>query len=112
MSDRSTLDIILAVKDCTPATEEELRLALMALSHMLQITERTLHDLAEAVREGKPSAKMRAANELREYELRVKGRKMPPKEYLGPTYTPGTPENAAAMKWANGVYKAATGQDI
>ena len=109
---QSILEIVIAAKDQQPATEEELRLTVVALSAMLSLVERSGRELAEAVRDDKPAAGMRAAFFLRDAETRFKGRKMAPVDYLGPGYTPGTPENDQLKKTAAAVFEKATGQKL
>lgn len=112
MAMRSTLDIIIAVKECQPVTEQELRLAVVALSAMESMDQRALRDLAEKVIEGKPTAKLKAQFILQETETRFKSRKMPVDEYLGPGNIPGTPENVERVRVAKAIYKKATGDDL
>lgn len=109
---RSIIEICIAVSDGQPVTEEELRLTVASLSHMLHGLEREHQALTEAVLETKNSAKMRAEFAKREKERRFQARKMPPEEYLGKDFTPGTPENLALAKMARAVFKKATGQDL
>lgn len=110
MAMRSTLDIIIAVKECQPVSEQELRLAVVALSAMESMDQRALRDLAECVVEGKPSAKLKAQFLLQETETRFKSRKMPVDQYLGPGDIPGTPENSERLRVAKAIYKKATGE--
>lgn len=109
---RSTLEIILAVKGQQPATDEELRLAVVALSAMETMDQMSMRKLAEAVQDGKPTAKFLAGCALREAEIRFKSMKMPVDQYLGPSNIPGTPENTANVKMAKAIFKKATGQDL
>lgn len=111
-AERNILEIIIACKEQQPATEEELRLCVVALSAMLYTVEREERELFEAVVEGKPSAKLRAEVCKRETEIRFKAKKMAPREYLGPSHTPGTPENENLARMAKAVFKKATGQDL
>lgn len=109
---RSILEVIVAVQEQQPATEEELRLTVVALSAMLHLVERSGREVAEAVRDGKPSAKMRADFFLRDHEIRFKSRKMTPADYLGPDHTPGEPENERLRKMAKAVFEKATGETL
>jgi hypothetical protein len=109
---RTILDIVIAAKEQQPATEEELRLAVVALSAMLHAVERSERQLAEAVLAGKPSAKMRAEFALREAEIRFRFRKMDPAQYLGADYTPGTPENDRLRTMAKALFERATGEKL
>lgn len=109
---RTILDIIVACKDREPATEEELRLTVVALSAMLHLAEDELRKLVEAVLAGNASARLRAGVAQKADEARFKSRKMSPRDYLGDTYTPGTPENERLKQTAKAIFKAATGQDL
>lgn len=109
---RSLLQIIIAVKDQTSVTEEELKLAVIALSGMETMDQRALRDLAEKIIEGSPIAKMKASFILRESEIRFKSKKMPVDKYLGPSNIPGTPENDKFVRMAKNIFKKATGEDL
>ena len=109
---RSVLEIIIAVKDQQPATDEELRLCIVALSAMQTMDGMQLHELAESVIDGTASAKLRARHVMREAEIRFKSMKMPVDKYLGPRNTPGTPENDRSVRIAKNILKKATGIDL
>jgi hypothetical protein len=109
---RSILDIVIACKGQQPATEGELRLAVVALSHLLRGVERSERDLVEAVLADKPAAKLRAQFARREAEIRFRSKKMAPADYLGPGHTPGTPENLKLRKMAAAVFEKATGEKL
>jgi hypothetical protein len=111
---RTTLQIILAVKECEPVTEEELKLALCAMSGIEHFLNQSLKKLIQSIREGKPEArlKMQAEFEWRTIERMFKAIKTPPDEWLGPGNTPGTEENRERMAWAKKVFKKATGEDL
>ena len=109
---RSTLQIIIAVKEQRPATEEELRLCVVALSAMQTMDHMQTRQLIEAVLDGRGSAKFRAECMRREAEIRFKSLKMPVEEYLGPDNIPGTPENGRLVSMAKNVFKQATGEDL
>ena len=108
---RSILDIVIAAQEDSPATERELRLALVAVSSMLYRLERSERELVEAVLAGK-SAKLRAACAHREAEARFQVKKLAPEQYLGPDHTPGTPENARLRKLAHAIFERATGRTL
>lgn len=99
---RSTNEIIIAVKESQPATDEELRLALLVMSNIDYFVEGKLRELIEAIEEDKPSTKSRARFAKDTLEGMFLARKKPPKDWLGPENTPGTPEYerryAMAMK--------------
>jgi hypothetical protein len=89
---RSTLEIIIAVKESKPATEDELRLALLVMSNMEHLVRRELEALAAAVEQDKPSAKLRVGFARKTLETMFYARKKDPLEWLGPENTPGNPE--------------------
>lgn len=105
---RPILDIILAAQCQGPATERELRLALVAVASLMRAAEKSERELAEAVLAGKPSAKLRASLAVGALEARFRARKLPAEDYLGPEHTPGTPENLRLRKAAATLFKRAT----
>lgn len=109
---RSTVGIIVAVKECQPVTVEELKLALLAMASIGQLIEDEARTLAEAVEADKPAAKLRAGFLLKTLERMFYARKKAPDEWLGPRNIPGTPENTKAMAGAKVLYKKATGEDL
>lgn len=82
---RTVSDIVGAVQESRPVTEEELRLCLLCLFYDWQMA--TPSDYA-----GKSQAQleMRARES---FERRFRVLKAPPDVYLGPRWAPGTPEN-------------------
>jgi hypothetical protein len=109
---RSTLEIIIAVKECQPTTEEELRLALMAMSSIEHFIKEDLKSLVEAVEKGGASAKLRAQFARGTLERMFYARKKPPNEWLGKENVPGTPEQKERLATAKAIYKAATGETL
>ena len=109
---RSTLEIIIAVKESQPVTEDELKLALLVMSSVDYFLTNDLRQLADAVKADKPSAKMRAGFADGTLERMLAGKKKSPDEWLGPTNTPGNPEYERRLKAGKALFKAATGQDL
>lgn len=111
---RSTVDIIVAVKECQPATEEELRLALVAMSAIEHFVRTDLQKLIDAVEEGKPAGviEIKAAFAKGTISRMFKAIKMPVDKWLGPGNTPGTPENTKRLAMAKKIFKRATGLDL
>lgn len=109
---RTTLEIIIAVQECQPATEEELRLALVALSGIESFISHDLQDLVDDVIGGKPTAKFRAEYANGTIDRMFQARKTPPDKWLGPNGIPGTPENIAGRAISKRIFKAATGIDL
>lgn len=108
---RSTLEIIIAVQESQPVTEEELRLALLALSGINHFVQHDLDDLIEAIEEGKavPLLKMKAEFSKGTRERLFQGIKKDPREWLGPGNIPGNPEYEARRKMGKAIFKQATG---
>lgn len=104
---RSTLDVIIALKESQPVTEDELRFALLALSNIDYFIKRSLGDLVEAVEADKASAKLKAAFAKGTRERMFQAMKQDPQVWLGPGNTPGTPEYAERYALAQKVAKAA-----
>lgn len=111
---RSTLQIIIAVKESQPVTEEELRLALLALSSINHFVQHDLDALIEAIEEGRaaPFLKMKAEFSKGNRERLFQGIKKDPQEWLGPGNIPGNPEYEARMKTAKNIFKRATGIEL
>lgn len=108
---RSTLDIIIAVKESQSVTEEELRLALVVMSNAQHFVRRELQQLIDAAEKGKDLAfRVHFAKET--IESVFKAMKRDPAEWLGPANTPGTPEYERQMTMAKNVFKRATGIDL
>lgn len=111
---RSTLDIIIAVKDSQPVTEQELKYALLALSAMNHFAERDIDNMLDAIETGRQDLiTLRASfvNQSRETR-RFKSMKLPVDKYLGPNNIPGSPEYEKRMKMNKAIFKKATGIDL
>lgn len=111
---RSTLQIIVAVTESQPVSEEELRLALLALSGINHFIQHDLDGLVEAILEEKLPAflKMKAQFAKENRETMFLAIKKDPKEWLGPGNIPGNPEYQARMKMGKAIFKKATGIDL
>ncbi len=114
MSDKTTLQIAIAVQECQPLTEEEMRLAIQALSQINYFIGSELDKLIDAIEEQKSPQLVRMrvtfARDIRERMFQAA--KKPPSEWLGPEYTPGTPEYKERLRIAKAIFKKATGQEI
>lgn len=107
---RSTAEIIVAVKECEPCTDEELRMALMALSGIEYFSNSKLRKLAEAVAKGHPTVvQIELASAKAWQESRFAAERQDPLVWLGPPWTPGTPEYAERLASDKAILKAATG---
>lgn len=104
---RTIAEIICAVGDQQPVTEEELKLALLSVHGWAQMAHRDLHTIAENT-DKLMVAKIRAGHWKTYFPMM----KASPDTYLGPNHTPGTPENDQLRRLARGVFKAATGRDL
>ncbi len=113
---RSTNDIMIAVRECDPCTDNELRLCITSLQARLYFAEKAADDMVEAIEaavDGKAaSAKLRAGFWRNEAEMRFQSIKMPVDEYLGPGNTPGTPEYAERLSLSKAIVKQATGMEL
>ena len=111
---RSTNEIIIAVKECQPVTEDELKLALCAMSGIHYHLKRSLEKTISDIEDGKPEAmlKYRAGFEKGTLEVMFNAIKMPPDEFLGPDNTPGTPEFKKRLDLGKAIFKKATGLDL
>lgn len=110
---RSTLEIIIAVKESQPVTEEELRMALLALSGIDHFRSGTINQLIESI-ESKAQLRidLAAGFAKQQRESLFKAMKKDPVEWLGPGNLPGNPEYEERVKWARRVYEKATGEKL
>ena len=111
---RTTNEIICAVKDCQPATDEELRLALCAMESIKFFVYHELSNISAAIeKDYSPKVlKFRAKSAFRLLEDMFQAGKTPPDKWLGPAHIPGTPENKEQVRMARAVFKAATGKEL
>lgn len=110
---RSTLEIIIAAKESSPVTEEELKMALLAESGFLYFTEKRLSQFVEAIESGKKMLIDFAMSEAKHWEqTKFDAQKKDPTEWLGPTNIPGNPEYEARYAMGKRIIKAATGLDV
>lgn len=109
---RTTVEIIIAVKECQPVTEDELKLALLAQSGIEHFTREALLDLIEAIRTDKPTVKMKAEFAWGTADRMWNAGKKPPDEWLGPANIPGSPEYAERLAFGKALFKKATGIDL
>lgn len=101
---RSMLQIAIAIQDGQDVTLEEAKLACLAYSHMLQIVEAELDGLAkQTMTEQKFLMRTKAGNAIRNQLVRLDSRKLPVDKYLGPQWTPGTPENEEIRKASDAI---------
>ena len=111
---RTTLEIIIAVKESQPSTEEELRLALLAMNSIEHFLNNDLQKLIECIRQYRPmgSLKMQAEFAWGTIERMFNAEKMPPDEWLGPGNIPGTPQYERRLELGKAIFKQATGIDL
>jgi len=97
---RSTVDIVCAVKEQTPVTEEELKMALLVMCTTEHFLKRKMEKLLEAVGSGnKFGVKLwadAATRFMRETLFRM--HKSDPLECLGPSGIPGNPQHDRMYK--------------
>lgn len=111
---RSTLQIMVAVAEDTPATEQELRYALHAAAQQNRLVEHALHDLAEAVRDRRSETVQQflALSALKLLDTMFQARKTPVDTWLGASNIPGSPEQQERLRVGKVVFKKATGIDL
>ncbi|KKK52537.1 hypothetical protein LCGC14_3103940 [marine sediment metagenome] len=109
---RSTNEIMIAVQECEPCTEEELRLCIAALQAKLYFAKKAANDMAKAIGDGQTKARFRAAFWKNDADRRFKAMKMPVDEYLGAGNTPGTSEHAERLRFSKAVVKKAIGVEL
>ena len=108
---RSTLEIIVAVKDSTPVTEEELRMALLALSGIEYFSASHVRRFA-ALKNADPLFEFLRAEAERWGTERFNALKKDPLEWLGPTNIPGSTEYKDRMALGKKIVKSATGLEL
>lgn len=95
---RTVGEIVEAVQEREPATEEELRLALLCLYYDGGLA--TRHD-------GETAHVLLLRMTIKDsFERRFKMMRLEPSVYLGPNWTPGTPENDKQRKMSKGILRA------
>lgn len=110
---RSTLQIIIAVKECQPVTEQELKYALAALSAIDHFRSQTIDGLIEAAESGNDfQLKFRIASAKQQRESLFTGIKTDVVKWLGPGNIPGSPEQQERLAWAKRVFEKATGEKL
>ena len=115
MTERSTLDICIAVKEAEDEiSDEELRLCVAAMCGIEHFYREALINLIELIREDKPMAmlKMKAEFHWGTVEQMFEGQKKPMTEWLGPGNIPGTPEQQQRLALGKKIFKQATGIDL
>lgn len=101
---RTVREICIAVQDQQPVTEDELRLSLLCLMYDGQMANPRDFETASEMK-----LRMRARES---YERRSRMMTADPSVYLGPNWTPGTPENKRQREIAFKVLAAATKKGI
>ena len=111
---RTTNEIIIAVKDCEPVTDQELKLALVAMAGIQYFLKSDLQTLVDLSLGDAPSGriKMRAEFAKQTIDRMFKAIKTPPDKWLGEDGIPGTEANRSRMEMGKAIFKAATGQDL
>ena len=108
---RSTLKIIVAVKDQEPVTEEELKMALLVMSAVNYFANNKIEALVRSIERNKMREYAVAeAKKWRESEFEML--KNDPLICLGRSGIPGTPENNEQMRMSRQIYKAVTGEEL
>jgi hypothetical protein len=97
--ERTVNDIVGACQEQTPATEQELRLALLCLYYGW-----STHSMAPRAAEGS----LLHLYQKEAFEARFRVMKAEPSKYLGERYTPGTEANQQGRKTSMAILAAAT----
>jgi hypothetical protein len=93
-------------------TEEELRMALLAMCQIERFVRRDVEGLIEATLTSQPSTRLVAQMAKAALERILQARKKDPVEWLGPDNVPGNPEYAQRYKTAKRILeKAEQAQD-
>lgn len=112
---RSILQIQIAVKEAEPdISDEELRLCVESMNGIEHFYRKSLIDLIEAIREGKPQPflKMKAEFAWQTVEHMFNAQKKTPSEWLGPDNIPGSPEQRQRLAWSKKLYEKITGDKL
>lgn len=104
---RTTLEILIAVKESRPVEFEELRLALVALDSIHHFTGNALNDLIEAVEETPKASWVRAHFAKETRQRMFEALKTDPGIWLGPANIPGNPEHDKYYRMALAVARSA-----
>ena len=95
---RSIMGIVEAVSECEPATDEELRLTVVALRGFI-----TLFTRSDFEKKSDLALRMHAKHQ---FEAKFSMMRTDPRKYLGPDGIPGSPGNQQRRKSARGVLAA------
>lgn len=111
---RSTNEIMIAVSECEPCTDEELRFCISALGAMLHFAKIAADDMAEGIEGDGTSLKHKVCAKLwkQNAEGRFKSIKMPVDQYLGPGNIPGSPEQVERLRIGKALVKKVTGVEL
>lgn len=110
---RSTNEIIIAVKEQKPVTEQELRYAVCALSAMEYFANSEIESCIKGLETEKPTLRSFILKQAQGFnERRFKSFRLPVDQYLGPGNIPGTTENNQRRNVAKTILKSATGIDL
>lgn len=109
---RTTNEICVAVSECKPCTEQELRYCVAALVSMNHFVKRNLRSLVAAVDKPKIILELRAKSAKDMLDMIFKGGNEPVNEWLTPQGCPGTPEQIRELAMAKNVFKQATGMSL
>ncbi len=110
---RTVNEIVIAVQEQQPATDQELRYALLAMNALEYSACREIESLIKGLESDKPAVQKFILQDAKGFqERRFNSQKLPLDVYLGPGNIPGTKENTERRKMAKAVLKAATGIEI
>lgn len=105
---RSMNQIIIAVKECEPCSDEELRCCIAALETRQCFAEQAADEMADALNGGNELRGTVAASLWkRNAENRFTVMKKPVDEYLGPNHIPGTDEQRENLRLGKAIFNGA-----
>lgn len=110
---RSTNEIRIAVSECEPCTDTELRLCIAAMGGQLHFAINASDRMSEAIESDNKVQRLCRAGFWRDgAERRFQSNKMPVDKYLGPGNIPGSPEQVERLKVGKAIVKKATGMEL
>lgn len=108
---RSTVDVCVAVQECRPCMEVELRLCIASLCAIQSFLKRDLRKLCEVLEKTKTeSLRVKFTRDM--MDMISKAAKQPMDEWLGPLGTPGTDEQVNVVEISKRIIKETTGIDL
>ena len=103
---RSTLNIIIAVKEEEPVTEDELKMALLVMASVNYFYQKSLRDINEAHKDSKLGwLSFKIKDGVKLIERMITAQKEDPLKWLGVENIPGTKEYEERYRLSKKIYK-------